>query len=295
MVDYWMQFWMSCFAEFMGVLVLVLLGNGVIACTHYKRMIGNQPGKHIQVVVGWGLAIFLSVLINKSMGGYGQLNPAVTSMEAITATKLNFNELSLDPTYIKNAFFVGYQALNVSASAGIFLTWFIFIMFQFLGAMTAQIILNFLTYKFITDRENDIFTVRTCHSTSPVYKNKEDKAALFNFSFEFVGTCILAGVVLAFGSDGFVENVPTSTIPSAFASIPASLLVASLIVSLGAATGYALNPARDFGPRIIFHYTAKVLRKEDVSIHDYAEWSYSWVPLLAPWTAGILIGCFGLI
>ncbi len=282
-VDHGQIYGLVLLSEFLGTALLILLGNGVCAATSYSKMFANKSGKWICIAFGWGLAVFLGALLGTSLGGPGHLNPAVTIMDVIsTAGKSTIPDTSF--------YYHGSKALNVSLQGSFAITFILFLIMQMAGAMFGQMVINFMNTKFIKDSENDIFTLRGAHCTAPAYSNKEDKATIYNFTYEFVGTLVLVGLILAFGH----SNVTGGVSLGAVSGIPVTFLIISIGLSLGSATGYAINPVRDLGPRIIFATMIKKMRRESYEI-DAANWGYAWVPVVAPMLAGVVIGLFGLI
>lgn len=281
-------FWLACFSEFIGTSVLIILGNGVCASTSFKKMFANQSGKWVAIIFGWGFGVFVAALISSMMGGVGHLNPAVTIMDAIkTSYYVGTNNIT---TVLNNSVYyyamVGY---SITLSESIALTFFMFLIFQVTGAMFGQTILNFINIKFIKNKENDLLTIRGAHCTTPVYSNKQDKSLIQNFSYELIGTMILVGFVLGLGGTSFkTQNI------GALSTIPVAFVVMSIGLSLGSVTGYAINPVRDFGPRVIYGIYMSIFRKEEWNKSLY-NWSYSWVPIVAPLIAGALVGLFALI
>lgn len=276
------QYWLATFSEFIGTALLILLGNGVCAAVSYKRMGANQAGKFVCIILGWGLAVFLAALVSSSMGGVGHLNPAVTIMDAISVA----GKSDLSGTVYGHAM----SEMNLAKEAAIAITFVLFTVFQFVGAMFGQVVSNFINFKFITDKENDLLTIRGCHATAPAYENKKDKATIFNFAYEFIGTLVLVGLIVAFGAGSNKiqgENGALGTIPVAF-------LIMSIGLSLGSATGYAINPVRDFGPRMVFVLFAKIFRKDEFN-KGMINWEYAWVPVVAPMLAGAIVGLITLI
>lgn len=161
-----------------------------------------------------------------------------------------------------------------------------YIPMQILGAMAGQIILNFINWRHIG--ETDLVTVRSAHCTSPAYENK-GKTTIFNFSYEFVGTAVLLSVILALSKN---QNITLANL----GPLPVTFLVMSIGMSLGSSTGYAINPARDLGPRIIYFAMEKLLMKKRTKEFIGASFSsYGWLPVVAPSLAGVVIGLFGLI
>ncbi|MDE5767141.1 MAG: aquaporin family protein [Malacoplasma sp.] len=281
------QYWLAMFSEFIGTAILVLLGNGVCAATSLKRMNANQSGKWIVIAMGWGFAVFVAATISVAMGGGGMLNPAVLIMQSIGAS----NQLS-------GMFAMGVVAMQTTNTAAVItLTFFIVLIFELLGAIFGQIVLNFINFKFLKDKENDLLTIRGSHCTAPAYKNKEERAAVFNFSYEFMGTLILLACILAFsklptGAPADVQSGGFSL--GALSNLAVTFVIMSIGLSLGSATGYAINPARDLMPRIVFASFVNIFRKED-KVANIADWEYSWVPVAGPMAAGVIIGLFSLI
>lgn len=242
------------FSEFLGTMVLIFLGNGVVASVSFKRMFANQSGKWIVIAMAWGLAVMCGVFVSTSMGGSAHLNPAVSIMVLISSKGVDFT----------------------------FVRFVLYIIAQFAGAMIAQVILNFLNWKHI--KETELSTVRGAHCTAPAYENfGTDKAIIHNLGYEYFGTLVLCGVIVAFGG-----RYNTS-----LGVLPVTLLVISIGLSLGSSTGYAINPARDLGPRIVYFIMTKTLIKTNQSGVS-ANWSYSWVPVVAPLAAGMTVGLLQL-
>ncbi len=95
-----------------------------------------------------------------------------------------------------------------------------------------------------------------------------------NLVSEIIGTFVLVFVILAFGT-------PKTLAPASLGALPVALLVLVIGLSLGGTTGYAINPARDLGPRII-HFVLPIPGKGD------SDWAYSWVPVVGPLIGGAL-------
>lgn len=129
------------------------------------------------------------------------------------------------------------------------------------------------------------------HCTAPAFANYgQDRALKQNFLYEFVGTCVLIGAIWG-DKEGKIVGFP-------------ALVVVAIGLSLGSSTGYAINPARDLGPRIVWLFTEKLLSRCSVSRDEPSssaqlkvgcDWSYAWVPVIAPVFAGVVMGCFKLI
>lgn len=140
---------------------------------------------------------------------------------------------------------------------------------QFLGAFIgASLVLLYFYTHFAATPDKDLKLA--CFSTGPAIPN-----TFFNFVSEFIGTAMLCiGVLGIFHTNnGLVGGV---------GPIAVGLLVFSIGLSLGGTTGYAINPARDLGPRLA-HFLLPVPDKRD------SDWSYAWIPVIAP----LLGGAFG--
>lgn len=238
-------------SELVGTLFLVLLGNGVVFSVSHKRMFANQPGKWIVIALGWGFAVLAGVVVGVAMGGPAHLNPAVTIF-ALVSDKFAHPE------------------------------WLGFIVMQFIGAILAQIILDFINWKHI--QETDLASVRGSHCTGPAFSNKEG-GTIFNFSYELVGTLVLVGVILAVGKTNF-QNIT---------GIIVTMIVMSIGLSIGASTGYAINPARDLGPRMLYWFMEKTFLRSREKEHIGANFGYGWIPVIAPMVGGAIIGFFAWI
>jgi len=154
-------------------------------------------------------------------------------------------------------------APDVAVSAVSTLTYFAA---QFLGAFLGAV-LCWLAYKEHFDDTGDPAAQLAVFSTGPAIRNP-----MWNTVTEIIGTFVLVFIVLMFG------NTPTQVGPLAVA-----LLVVGIGASLGGPTGYAINPARDLGPRIA-HAVLPIRGKRD------SDWGYSWVPVVGPIIGGVLAG-----
>lgn len=229
---------MQCVFEFLGTLVLVLLGCGVVACVSLKKSKGEGAG-WIVVTLAWGLAVTAGVWIAGPFTG-AHLNPAVS---------------------------VGLAASGLFPWGSVLP----YICAQVLGAMAGALIV-YIFYKDHFDATADADTKLGVFSTIPAIENKWR-----NMVCELIGTFLLMLVILFFGDRHNSAEVGLGTI----GAIPVGLLVVVIGLSLGGTTGYAINPARDFGPRLIH---ALLPMKGKGSSH----WSYAWVPIVGPLLGGLL-------
>ncbi|GAB3567929.1 MIP/aquaporin family protein [Amycolatopsis endophytica] len=137
---------------------------------------------------------------------------------------------------------------------------------QLTGAM-AGAILVFLAYKKHFDAETDPGAVLGVFATGPAIRTPA-----WNVLTEAVATFVLVYVVLVLGGT-----------PSGLGPLAVALLVVGIGASLGGPTGYALNPARDLGPRII-HAALRLGRKGG------SDWAYAWIPVIGPFLGGLVAG-----
>jgi glycerol uptake facilitator protein len=233
--------------ELVGTALLILLGGGVVANVVLKGTKGFGGG-WLLINFGWGLAVFTGVYAAFKSGAH--LNPAVTfGLWASGGDFFGGNaELGLEP---------------IAANAGNAL---IYIAAQILGAMIGAVLV-YLAYKQHFDAEEDAGNKLAVFSTGPAIRSYG-----WNFVTEVLGTFVLVFIVVLFGST-----------PSGLGPLAVALLVVGIGASLGGPTGYAINPARDLGPRIV-HALLPIKGKGS------SDWSYAWVPVLGPIVGGVLGG-----
>ena len=236
-------------AEFIGTAILVTLGDGVVANVVLARTKGNSGG-WIVITTGWALAVFVGVFCSQSFSG-AHLNPAVTVAMA-QAGKFPWGEV---PGYV---------------------------LAQVLGGF-AGAILVLLHYREHFKATDDPTAKLACFCTIPNIR-KLGQA----FFCEALGTFLL--VLPVFLMTDAKIKLPTATGgPSneviiglgTLGALPVGLLVFSIGLSLGGTTGYAINPARDLGPRLA-HALLPVPGK------GKSDWGYGWIPVAAPLLGGFL-------
>lgn len=233
--------------EIAGTAMLTLLGGGVVANVILTKTKGNGGG-WLLINFGWGLAVFAGVFIAYKTGAH--LNPAVTLGLAASGNDL----------------FPGNESVGAPAIPATIANIIAYILAQTIGAFIGAIIC-WVAYKKHYDEETDAGTILGTFSTGP-----EIRAYGWNFLTEVIATFVLVFVILMFG--------PT---PSTLGPLAVALLVVSIGASLGGPTGYAINPARDLGPRIA-HAILPIPHKGS------SDWSYSWVPIAGPIVGGVLAG-----
>ena len=236
-------------SELVGTAMLVLLGTGVVANVALIRNKGFNGG-FLMVNIGWGIAVFSGVVVAYNSGAH--LNPAVTlGLVAIGATH----------------FGVGKAVVDVNV-----VTIVVFILGQLIGAIIGAA-LTWLAYKKHFDEEPDPANKLGVFSTGPAIRTYA-----WNLVTEIIGTFVLVFVVIAFG------HQPGQAVGlAALGALPVALLVIGIGASLGGPTGYAINPARDLGPRIA-HALLPIRGKGP------SDWSYSWIPVAGPIIGGLLAG-----
>lgn len=237
-------------SEVVGTAMLLLLGAGVVANTALTKSKGQGTG-FLFVNWGWGLAVFAGVLVSQKSGAH--LNPAVT---------------------------LGIAAQNIAQGKAV--DWgmvFIYIIAQLIGAFIGAT-LAWLAYKDHFDAEPDPATKLGVFSTGPAIAN-----TAMNLITEIIGTFVLVFVILAAGLVGsgvFSKGVAAVNM-GWLNALGVGLLVVGIGASLGGPTGYAINPARDLGPRIA-HFVLPIKGKGD------SNWGYSWIPVVGPIIGGMLAG-----
>lgn len=224
----------------MGTLLLVLLGDGVVANVALGKTKGHNSG-WIVISAGWGLAVTVAVYCTAAVSG-AHLNPAVT-LGMLAIGKL---EAALVP---------GYLAAQMAGA--------------FLGA-----VLVWLTYLPHWKETADPATKLGVFATGPAVRHP-----VSNLVTEIIGTAVLVLGVLAILSP--TNLVPGTGFETGFAPVLVGVLVGSIGLSLGGPTGYAINPARDLGPRLA-HFVLPIPGKGS------SDWSYAWIPVLGPCVGGVL-------
>ena len=237
--------------EFIGTLVLVLLGDGVCAATSLNHSKAKGAG-WVVIALGWGLAVMMGVLVAGPVSG-AHLNPAVSLGLAVAGT---FPWASV-PGYIVAQMLGG-----------------------FVGAVLVWVFYKD-HYEATSDQPD---TILGTFCTMPAIPNRWR-----NFLCEVIATCVLVFVILALGTNGNVFQVGgVNASTGALGSWPVTCLIMSIGMSLGGTTGYAINPARDFGPRCA-HALLPMKDKRD------SGWGYSWIPVAGPMTGAALAGLLYLL
>lgn len=223
--------------EFMGTLVLVLLGDGVVANVLLKKSKGENSG-WIVITTGWGMAVVAGIFTAIACGSPdAHINPAVTLAAAF-----------LSGSWSNVGLFWAAQLLG--AFAGACLVW-----------------MTYLPHWKITP---DADTKRGVFCTAPAIRNFPA-----NLLTETIATTCLIVVGFSFGS----KAVSATGLPAGFGPWLWGVLVWAVGLGLGGSTGYAINPARDLGPRIA-HALLPIGDK------GHSDWGYALVPVLGPLIGG---------
>ena len=226
--------------EFLGTMMLILLGDGVVAGVLLKRSKG-EGGGWLVITAGWAFAVMAGVFTAVACGSSdAHLNPAVT--------------------------------LGFAVRAGSFGKCLPYITAQLLGAM-AGAALVWLHYLPHWKETPDAAAKRACFCTTPAIRN-----TVANLISEIIGTAVLVFVVGAIFSKAVAAGGPGALGPYLVGS-----LVWGIGLSLGGTTGYAINPARDLGPRVA-HALLPIAGKGS------SDWSYAPIPVIGPLLGGALAG-----
>jgi glycerol uptake facilitator protein len=236
--------------ELIGTFILILLGDGVVAGVLLNKSKAQNSG-WIVITAGWAFAVMAGIFAAKAFGSAdAHLNPAVTLGFAVLSG--NYNNLV---TYIP-AQFIG----------------------AFLGAVVVY--LHYMPHWGATD---DAGLKLAVFSTGPAIRNTGT-----NLISEVVGTFVLVAIVGSIFSTGQLGGTSMAEVATGVGPFLVGALVWGIGLSLGGPTGYAINPARDLGPRIA-HFLLPIPGKGD------SDWNYSWIPVVGPLVGAVLAGLLLMI
>jgi glycerol uptake facilitator protein len=231
------------FGEFMGTLVMILLGNGVVAGVLLKRSKAENGGWMV-ITTGWAFAVLCGIFTANLCGSKdAHLNPAITLAFAFQSH--DFGKI------------LPYVAAQIIGA--------------FVGALLVWV--QYLPHWRITP---DAEAKRSSFCTSPAVRNVPA-----NLLSEIIATTVLVVVVGAMSS----KLVLSTGAAAGLTPYLVGSLVWGIGLSLGGTTGYAINPARDFGPRLA-HAVLPIVGKGS------SDWGYALIPIIGPAIGGILAGIF---
>jgi glycerol uptake facilitator protein len=231
-------------AEFFGTMILILFGVGVVAQVVTAVPSGNL-GDHDSITWAWGIGVILGVYVSGRISG-GHINPAVT---------------------IALAAFQGFPWRKVVP----------YIIAQTAGAFVAALIVRFV-YADLINMFDPGHTIKSQFIFSTLPGNGVDGVTVTTAFFDqIVGTAILVFVVFALVNAR--NNPPLSNL----APVVIGLLVVGIGMAWGANAGYAINPARDFGPRL-----ASFITGYQTAFLDQYGTPYFWVPIVGPIVGGLI-------
>jgi glycerol uptake facilitator protein len=236
-------------AEILGTALLILLGGGVVASSVLKDTKSSGSGWMV-ITTGWAFAVFVGVFVSAPYSG-AHINPAVTLALALEGS-FSWQEV---PVYF---------------------------LAQVMGAMIGSGTV-YLLFKDHFDATNNPEGKRAIFCTDPAIPN-----TFRNLMSEVIGTFVL--IIAVFFITGAEiqseEGVPVGL--GAIGALPIAFVVWGIGLSLGGLTGYAINPARDLGPRIM-HFLLPINGK------THSNWSYSWIPIVGPFLGASLATFLHLI
>lgn len=220
-------------AEFLGTLILILLGDGVVANVVLKKSKGENAGWMV-ITTGWAFAVAVPVYIFAATSG-AHFNPAVTVGLAVAGL-----------------FPWGEVPIYLSA--------------QFLGAFVGAVLV-WITYRLQYEETADKDAILGSFATIPAKRDN-----ISNLITEIIGTFVLVFAIM---------GAQASEITAGLTPFVVGIIVWAIGLSLGGPTGYAINPARDLGPRIA-HAVLPIKNKGG------SQFDYAWIPVVGPIIGGIL-------
>ena len=240
--------------EFFGTMVLILFGDGVVATFGLFGSVVPAASEWVVIILGWGLAVMLGIYVCGAISG-AHLNPAVTLALAVRG-KLAWNKV------------LGYWLAQV---AGAFVAAMI-LYFVYQGALANALAANHLSI-------GQIASATTYGGNGYgwiFYTGHRSFVGTFGaFGDEFVGTALLVGLIFA------IVDVRNQPVQANLNPLIIGFLIVAIGASFGLNTGYAINPARDFGPRL---WIAIVSGGASLSADNF----YFWIPIVAPLAGGVV-------
>jgi glycerol uptake facilitator protein len=245
--------------EVIGTAILILFGAGVCAAVTLRFSKARASG-WIVIAFGWGFAVLAGAYTAAPLSG-GHLNPAVT--------------------------------VGVAVDTGTWDKVWVYLLGQMVGAMLGAV-LAYLVYlaQFQANVHKEGTTQGTANEPTPtlgIFSTiPEIRNPVANLITEIIATIALVLPILAFGRNtgigiGQIPGEEAGVYGSGISVLLVSFLVVGIGLSLGGPTGYAINPARDLGPRIV-HTFLPIPNK------GTSDWGYAWIPVVGPLVGGVLAG-----
>jgi glycerol uptake facilitator protein len=232
-------------AEFIGTALLLAMGAGVVANVVLEKTKGSSKDGWMVITTAWALGVFIGVVVAAPYSG-AHINPAVSIGLAVAGVF----EWNLVPFYI--------IAQLLGAAFGSFIAW--------------------LVYKDHFDATPEPALKFAPFGTTPAIRNYG-----LNFLSEVIGTFVLIFVILYSTGATIEDDKGTPVGLGSLGALPVAFLVWVIGLALGGTTGYAINPARDLGPRLVHHLLP-------IKGKGGSDWAYSWVPIVGPLVGGALAG-----
>lgn len=251
-------------SEIFGTATLTLLGCGVVANALLKGTKGNNGG-FLMITWGWGIAVLCGVYVAARSGAH--INPAVTLGLILNGKKEFVPGISVN--FLSSITYFGGEMIG--AFLGAVICWLAHK--QHFDLVDEEVqplhedVAGVVAEPARLDADPGAGNKLAVFSTGPAIRSN-----VWNLLTEIIGTFVLVYVILTFGGT-----------PSGLGPLAVALLVVGIGVSLGGPTGYAINPARDLGPRIA-HAVLPIKGKGS------SDWSYSWIPVVGPLVGGGLAG-----
>ncbi len=234
-------------AEVLGTGTLILLGDGVVAGVLLNRSKAQNAG-WVVITLAWAFAVFSGVVVSGPISG-AHINPAVT---------------------------LGFALLGPGNGGIGFDLAVVYWIAQMLGAFLGAVLV-FLHYYPHWKETEDADLKLAVFSTGPAIR-----APMWNLVSEIIGTFVLMYVIFTFAINPSTMGTDQQPLGlGSLGALPVALLVLVIGLSLGGTTGYAINPARDLGPRIA-HFLLPIPGKRD------SDWGYAWIPVVGPMIGAVI-------
>lgn len=257
--------WITTLGEFVGTFIFIFLMISTIMNLTLPKSKVKLKFPYGWIVIGVSMSLLIGLFVSYGIQ-YGIFN-AIEELDQPSIN--NILSLCLNPAFVVSNVIKGINFYNINTYIPIF-NGILYIFFEVLGAIFGALLSNYIFKNIIENKNYEI--TRNCFYTAPAI-NKN----LNNFVCETIGTFILFIAISGF-------SLLLNEYQFALKIILISAIVAGIGYGIGGLTGYALNPARDFGPRLAYFF---IYRKKDK--YCITDWKYSWIPIIAP-IIGTIIG-----